>query len=111
MKKGQLNRRVAVFRADANDDGFSSDPGAPVKVGERWMGKTDVSDGEQIRAGSFGTKISSRFICRYDGLSSTIRAGTHSLVCEGVTYNVTGVKELGRREGIEITAASDLVQS
>ena len=111
MKKGRLNRRVTIFKADAEDDGFSSNPGGPVEIGKRWMEKTDVSDGERIRAEGFGTKITSRFLCRYDRLSSTIRAATHSLICEGVMFNITGVKEVGFREGIEITAASDLVQS
>ena len=108
---GTLDRRVTIFASDANDDGFSSNPGAPVDVGKRWMSRKDVSDGERIRAESFGAKITSRFVCHYDSLTATIAAETHSLVCEGKTYNVTGVKEVGRREGIEITAASAPVQS
>lgn len=111
LDPGALDRRVIILAATSDDDGFSSDLGAPTEVGKRWMSKRDVSDGERITAASFGAKITSRFICRYDSLTAAIMSDTHSLVLDGVTYNVTGVKELGRREGIEITTASDLVKA
>jgi head-tail adaptor len=111
LDPGKLDRRVTIMTAAKDDDGFSSEPGVPAEVGKRWMSRVDVSDGERMRAESFGAKITSRFVCHYDSITATIRAETFSLVCEGLTYNVTGVKEIGRCEGLEITTASDLAQS
>jgi hypothetical protein len=108
LDPGTLDRRVTILAAQSEDDGFSSSPGAPVEVGKRWMSRKDIGDGERIRAESFGSKISSRFVCHYDSLTSTIRPDRHSLLCEGTVYNVVGVKEIGRREGLEITTAAEL---
>lgn len=108
LDAGTLDRRVTIMIASIADDGFSSAPGVPTEIGKRWMGRTDVSDGERMRAESFGAKITSRFVCRYDSLTATIRPETHSLLCDGLTYNVTGVKEIGRRAGLEITTATDM---
>lgn len=111
VSTGDLDRFVTIMAALSVDDGFSTEPGAPVEVGQRWMGRTDASDGERMRAESFGAKITSRFVCRYDSLTATIRPETHSLLCDGLTYNVTGVKEIGRRAGLEITTATDMAAS
>ncbi len=110
LDPGKLDRRVTILATAKDDDGFSSEPGVPAEVGKRWMSRVDASDGERMRAASFGTKITSRFVCRYDTLTATIRADTFSFVCDDLTYNVTGVKEIGRREGLEITTACDLLQ-
>lgn len=108
LDPGTLDRRVIILAAQPDDDGFSSNPGEPTEVGKRWMSRKDVSDSERIRAESFGAAITSRFVCHYDSLTATIRPASHSLVCGGTLYNIVGVKEIGRREGLEITAAAEL---
>ncbi|WP_455156014.1 head-tail adaptor protein [Sphingomonas zeae] len=103
---GELDRRIDILRADKDDDGLATVDGGFVSVGRRWARKTDVSDGERIRAAQNGQSLTARFLVRRDGLTAQID-GTFRLACEGVTYEVTGTKEArGRGVGIEITTVA-----
>ncbi|AOW22228.1 phage head-tail adapter protein [Sphingomonas melonis TY] len=104
INAGDLDRRITILRATAADDGLSSVPGEMKTMAQRWANKTDVSDGERMRASEQGQEITSRFLVRDDSVTRTID-GRDMLVCEGRTYAVVGTKEYGgRRVGIEITA-------
>lgn len=106
LDTGSLDRRITILRAKTEDDGLSSGPGEMKPLGKRWAKKTDVSDGERIRASEQGQEITSRFLVRDDSVTRTID-GKDMLVCEGRTYAVVGTKEYGgRRVGIEITAVA-----
>lgn len=104
LAAGDLDRRVVIMRAVSIDDGLSSVPGAMEPIATRWAKKTDVSDGERMRASEQGQEITSRFLVRDDSVTRTI-TGKDMLVCDGRTFAVSGTKEYGgRRVGIEITA-------
>lgn len=106
IRSGELDRRIIIMRAAVEDDGLSSVPGAMAALATRWAKKTDVSDGERIRASEQGQEITSRFLVRDDSVTRTI-TGKDMLVCEGRTYAISGTKEYGgRRVGIEITATA-----
>lgn len=105
MISGKLDRRVKFQRATLVDDGFSgvetfADHGSPV-----WASKQDVSDGERWRAGEVAAHITTRFVVRYSAFSADLTPKDR-LVVDGVTYGITGVKEIGRREALEITASA-----
>jgi SPP1 family predicted phage head-tail adaptor len=103
---GQLDRRVQFRRATLADDGYTTaaetwaDLGAPV-----WASKADISDGERWRAGEVQAHITTRFRVRWSTFSAGITPKDR-LVCAGVTYDISGIKEVGRRELLEITAAA-----
>lgn len=104
LDAGSLDRRIRVMRSLKMDDGLSAVPGEPVEIARRWAKKTDISDAERVAAASQGMTITSRFLMRWDSLTSTI-GGADQLVCEGVTYEVVGAKEaMGRRVAVEVTA-------
>ena len=85
---------------------MASVPGPMTPIANRWAMKTDVSDGERMRASQLGQDITSRFLVRDDSVTRTI-TGKDMLVCEGRTYAVDSTKEYGgRRVGIEITATA-----
>ena len=103
----KLDRRVQFLRATAIDDGFAiiegdfATLGAPV-----WASKADVSDGERARAGIVESQIMSRFKIRYSDFAASLTPADQ-LICEGVTYNITGIKEGGgRRKWLEISATA-----
>ncbi|MDZ7906333.1 MAG: phage head closure protein [Cypionkella sp.] len=101
----KLDRRIQFRRATLTDDGFSrvevfTDHGAPV-----WASKQDVSDGERFRASEVSAMITTRFKVRWSAFSADITPAD-ALICEGQTYNITGIKEVGRRTVLEITAAA-----
>jgi len=101
---GSLDRRVAILRGKVEDDGLSKIIGDPEEIARRWAKKTDISDGERVAAAAQGESVTSRFLMRWDKLTTTI-GGDDRLLCEGVTYQVVGMKEaIGRGVGIEITA-------
>ena len=60
---GELDRRIEIWRAVQIDDGTATVLGAPAKVGSRWAKKTDVSDGERVRAAERGQEITTRWNC------------------------------------------------
>lgn len=105
MFAGPLDRRVQFLRLTLVDDGLSSaetwaEHGSPV-----WASKKDVSDGERWRAGEVFANITTRFQVRYSAFSEGITPKDR-IVCETVEYDIVGKKEIGRREGYEITAAA-----
>lgn len=103
---GKLDRVVQFRRATLSDDGFSSvetfaDHGSPV-----FASKVDISDSERWRAGEISSSVSARFVVRWSAFTSALTTDDR-LVCEGVTYNITGIKEgKGRRQWLEITAGA-----
>lgn len=103
---GELDRLVQFRRFTLVDDGFSQvedwdDHGSPV-----WAQKEDVSDGERWRASEVQATVTTRFTVRWSPFTADITPKDR-LVCEGLEYNITGVKEgRGRRQWLEITAAA-----
>lgn len=102
---GDLDRRVQFRRAVLVDDGIASklqfaNHGSPV-----WASKLDVSDGERYRAAEVQAVVTTRFRVRWSAFTAAITPKDR-LVCEGRDYDITGIKEIGRREYVEITAAA-----
>lgn len=106
LDAGSLDRRISVQSAPMIDDGVSSVLGPMSEVGKRWAKKTDVGDGERVRASAQGQELTTRFLVRSDSLTREIDA-KYEIVCEGARYRVTGTKEYGGRGvGIEISAST-----
>jgi head-tail adaptor len=87
------------------DDGFSTvetwaNHGTPV-----WASKTDISDGERFRAGEVAAHITSRFQVTHSKFTAALTPKDR-LVCEGRTFDIVGIKQIGRRVMLEITAAA-----
>lgn len=92
-------------RATLTDNGFGmvetwADYDLPV-----WAAKKDISDGERWRAQAVAAMITTRFQVRYSPLTASITAKDR-LTCNGREYDITGIKDIGRREGFEITASA-----
>lgn len=106
MKSGPLTCRLTILRPAAPvDDGLQSVPGAPVALSQRpWAARKDVSDGETVRAGLvLGSKVS-RFQLKRTAFSAGILV-TDLLQAGGLTYDISGIKEIADRD-IEITAVA-----
>lgn len=94
MKAADLRAVVQVVRATHTDDGFASNPtfaplGDPIRARKR-----DLSDGERSRAGEVSAVLMTRFTVRRSGFTDAITAKDR-LVCDGLTYEVTGIKDMG----------------
>ena len=99
-----MDRRVTIQRATLTDDGFSTGPSAWVTVATVAASKSEISDAERSASQALGAVATTRFVIRYSLAVADVNPKDR-LVCEGRTYDVSGVKEPGRREGLEITAA------
>lgn len=108
MDSGALDRTVKLLRPvsttnSANEDVITYTLAATVRAH-----KAEVSDAERIRAQQVGAMITTRFQIRWTtdvyAMDPTWRLKL--VEYEGVEreYDVAGVKEIGRRVGLEITA-------
>lgn len=105
MHAGKLDRRVQFKRAAVIDDGYQERPGQYVSYGSPvWASKSEIRDAEKFRAGGVGLDVQARFSVRWSSFTSGITRRDR-LTCEGEEYGIVGIKEIGRREGLEITAA------
>lgn len=105
MRAGDLDRRVTLMRASTAANSFNELVETWSPLATVWASKTDVSDGERFRAAAVGATIDARFQIRWSATVSTV-GPRDQLVCEGRTYDISGVKEIGRRLGLEITATA-----
>ncbi|RVV99705.1 head-tail adaptor protein [Mesobaculum littorinae] len=107
MAAGALDRRVQVLRETGGDDGFSSTAGRYATFGVPvWAAKRDVNDTERWRADQVAASVTTRFTVRWSGFARGITPRDR-LICDGVTYEITGIKEgSGRRRWLEITCAA-----
>ena len=105
MQAGKLDRRITLQRASTTKNGFNEDVEAWGDIATVWASATPVSDAERVRAQQVGAVISMRFQIRFSTAVADL-SPTDRLTYNGKTYNITAVKELGRREGLEITAAT-----
>lgn len=104
MRAGKLDRRLTILRAALEDDGFQNTPGDFASVATVWASREDISDGERGRAGGVSATATTRFQVRYS--TTTAAVTPKDRVSEGgQTFDVLGIKQIGRRVGFEITAA------
>ena len=104
MRAGKLDRRLAILRAGLIDDGFQTVPGDFTTVATIWASREDVSDGERGRASGVSATATSRFQVRHSATSAAITPQDR-LSEGGETFDILGIKQLGRRIGLEITGA------
>lgn len=105
MESGALDRRIVVLRATTSADAYNE----PIEVWSDflrlWAAKKDVSDRERLAAQEIGATITARFTVRWsinaDGITPKDR-----ISMDGRIYDIHGIKEIGRRRFLEITAAA-----
>lgn len=105
MLAGRLDRRVEILRAQVTTGDLNEDVEAWTTIATVWASKEDVSDGEKVRAQAVGASLTTRFQMRWSTFVASVTPEDR-LRCEDVDYDITGLKEIGRHEGREITAVS-----
>ena len=102
MRSGTLDRTAQFQRYTEDDDGLAmvpawSDLGEPEPVARK-----DVSDGERAADGWIEATLVCRFTLRASDFTRGLTAKDR-LLCDGLTFDIQGIKEIGRRD-LEITA-------
>lgn len=106
MKPESFDRTIRIERAT-----ITQDPGSGENV-ETWgdlatvqAGKHDVSDRERLAASEVQAELTTRFTIRWDSTVASVNPKDR-VIFEGRTYNIVAVREIGRREGLEISASA-----
>lgn len=105
MKAGALDRRIIIERAYDERDEFNE----PIKrwrpLAGVWASKQDIRDAERIASQEVGAEVTTRFQIRYSASVADVDPKDR-IIFEGRVYDIVARKEIGRREGIELTAAA-----
>jgi SPP1 family predicted phage head-tail adaptor len=105
MRAGPLDRRITLQRATFAQDATGQHIATWATLATVWVAKRDLSDSERVAAAEVSAEITTRFHIRWDSSWADLNPKDRA-VFEGRTYDIWGVKEIGRREGLEITAAA-----
>lgn len=106
MLAGPRNRRVVIQRATVTQDpGSGENVETWATLATEWAEMTPLSDSERVKAAEVSAEITTRFRVAWKSSLSTINPKDR-LTFDGKTWDIWGVKEIGFREGLEITAAA-----
>lgn len=110
LRWSDLDREVQFLRRAGNDDGFTSDAGNfAVHGGTVRAKRMDVSDGERWRAGEVASSVMARFRVRWSPFIAGITPKDR-LTSEGLEFDIVGLKEIERRQWVEVTGSTRLDQ-
>lgn len=103
VRAGELNRRAVLMAPTTEPDALGGEVTSWSEVGQVWAQKTEIRDAERVQAAQIGTAITTRFVVRWSSLTRQV-AENWRVRCDGVLHSVVRAKEIGLREGVEITA-------
>jgi len=105
MRAGKLDRKITLERFTSTTDAYNEPVLTWTTLAVRSASYEPLSDGERFRAGEVAANASARFQIRWSAAVSDLNPKDR-LTYEGRVYEIVFVKELDRRVGIEITAAT-----
>ena len=105
MRAGDLDRRIVLQRATFAPNDFNEPVATWSDLITVWAAVYQVTDVEQFRAQEIGAEVTTRFTIRYSSEVADL-GPTDRVAFDGREYNITGVRELGRREWLEIRAVA-----
>lgn len=105
LAAGDLDRRITIERAQSVRNEFNEPEEQWHALATVWASKRDVSDRERVASQEVGAEVTTRFQIRWSTQVRDVDAKDR-ITFDGRTYSIVATKELGRREGIEITAAA-----
>jgi SPP1 family predicted phage head-tail adaptor len=108
MRASRLDRRIDILReVETGRDGLNAKTKAwaPLTARPIAASKEDVQDGERFRASETGAVVTTRFQIRWSTKVADVDSRDR-VRFGGREYDISAVKEIGRREGLEITGAA-----
>lgn len=102
LAAGKMDRRITIQRATITRDEYNAEVPGWADLATVWASYEPIKDGERFRAGERAAELSARFHIRYSSQVSGVTAKDR-LTFEGRTFEIEHVKEIGRREGLELT--------
>lgn len=108
MEAGKLDRRITIQRATISQNDLGEEVEVWADLATVWAAAKPVSDGERrerMVSGEVSASAETRFTIRW---SSTVEGVNPKdrISYDGIVWDIWSAKEIGRRVGIEITAAA-----
>lgn len=103
MEAGKYDRSIRIGKYSVTPNEVNEDVLTFNWLSSRPASISPISDGERFRSDELGSQAAVRFRTRWDSSSSTINT-KDKILCEEKEYEILGVKEIGRRKEVEITA-------
>ena len=99
MRAGRLDRYVAIYSFTKTRNSFGEDIPAESLVTNAWCEKREVQGNERWVSKQYLAEVEAVFVTHYiQGIGAKM-----ILRYEGQDYDILGVVEIGRREGIAIS--------
>lgn len=103
---GKRDRRITILRASHARNAMNEKVAVWTPLGvPRWAAFTPVSDGERFRAGETLAQQKARFTILYCAEMASVDPRDR-VQFDGHVWDINGVKEVGRRQELEITATA-----
>ena len=99
MRSGKMDRLITIGEFTSVQDSYGQETETWTEFATVWAEKIDIKARERFAAQQDIAEETTRFRIRWlAGLTPKMR-----IVHDGKVYNITGIAELGRRGGLEIT--------
>lgn len=106
MKAGNLDRRVTIQREGApTDNGIEETDGVLADYATRWASWKPANGREVFENLGREAKAGGTFWLRYDSETAAIEE-TDKVLFDGRLWDIIGIQEIARREGIELIVAA-----
>jgi SPP1 family predicted phage head-tail adaptor len=105
MRAGDLDQRITLRRATFTTNGFNEPAATWSDLVTVWAARRDASASEVYRAQEVGAQITARFTIRWSSQISDV-SPTDRVAFDGREYNITAVRDVGRRKWREIDAVA-----
>lgn len=103
---GRRDRRITFERREQTRRTSKGEPVFDyVEFAQAWANKKDISDRERMLAQQLSASVSTRFVTLWNALLDQVDP-TFRIRFGGRIYEITGVKEVGTRDGIEFTTSA-----
>jgi len=106
MGAGKYDRLINLMRSTKTEDGVGQPIETFSSLKEKVPAKHNpISDGERLHGGGVFSSVSDRFRIRWSNIVSDLNPKDR-VQYNGKDYDIVGVKEIGRRKELEITASA-----
>ena len=107
MRAGSLDRRINLEAKTVARDGLGQPKETWSVVRRLWAQRVEGSKvAERYGANQTYAMVTTVFRVGYFPALTTVTVDTHRIVYNGKVYNIHGVVELGRKEGVELLCSA-----
>lgn len=104
MRAGKRNKRITIMKKGVVTRNALNEPiPSWVKLGDFWSARLTQKPTEGWKSGQTAAQVERAFNVRYTDRTRTITPQMQ-LICDNRTFEIIGVVEHGRQEGIDIVA-------